>query len=96
MIELYPEVLKEFVASISNNHEKTPWGRAQKLVSCRRLLKDLTDFLYPLKDEPIIGSDGIERELSEENFVNRIWQFVGDSYERNTSSGWFSMGTQNE
>lgn len=72
LAQLCPEALKEFVAAILRISESTPEVWAQALLSCRRLLKDLADFLYPSQAEPKLGSDGKPRDLSEEKYVNRL------------------------
>ncbi len=47
-------------------------SRAQVLVTCRRILVAIADRLYPASDEPHISSNGIQHEVGQSNYRNRI------------------------
>jgi hypothetical protein len=64
--EVCPEALKEFTSALQRVKENTPEARAQALLSCRRLFKDLADVLYPPMSQPVTGVDGKTHDLSEE------------------------------
>ena len=84
--QVCPEALQEFVAANQGVRENNPETRAQALLSCRRLLKDLADALYPPLDQPVVGADGKQRDLSEKNYVSRLWQFLSEQTARSTSA----------
>lgn len=42
------------------------------------MLKTLADALYPKKPEPVVGSNGVERLLTNERYISRLWQFAHD------------------
>ena len=66
--------------------DKTPEARAQALLSCRRLLKDLADVFYPPTSQQILGADGKKRDLSDDKYVSRLWQFISDKTRVTTSA----------
>lgn len=83
--QLFPDALSKFVAAFRRSQENDPESWAQALTSCRRLLKDLADFLYPATDEPVIGSDGKSRILTDDQVKNRLWQYVFEQLGRSKS-----------
>lgn len=74
-----PGVLDQFAASYRRMGEEDEEARSQALLSCRRILKSVADSLYPPPEEPVIGLDGKKRQLTSDQFIARLWQFV---YER--------------
>lgn len=74
-----PGVLDQFAASYRRMGEEDEEARSQALLSCRRILKSVADLLYPPPEEPVIGLDGKKRQLTSDQFIARLWQFV---YER--------------
>jgi hypothetical protein len=84
--QVCPEALKEFVSALQRVKENTPETRAQALLSCRRLLKDLADVFYPPISQPVTGADGKTRDLSEEKYISRLWQFITDKTQKTTSA----------
>ena len=83
--ELCPEALSKFVAAYRRSKENDPESWAQALTSCRRLLKDLADKLYPPTEEPVVGADGKSRILTDNLFTSRLWQYVYEQTGRSTS-----------
>lgn len=77
--QVCPDALKELVSALQRANEHTPAARAQALLSCRRLLKDFADALFPPIDKSMTGRDGKVRDLSDEKYINRLWQFISDS-----------------
>lgn len=74
-----PDALAKLVSVYRRLGEGDEEARSQALLSCRRILKSLADSLYPVPTQPVRGPDGRERALTEEKYINRLWQFV---YER--------------
>lgn len=84
--QVCPEAVKELVAVLQRMKDKTPEARAQALLSCRRMLKDLADVLYPPTSQKITGADGKTHDLSEDKYINRLWQFISDKTHLTTSA----------
>src|SRR5690606_1115871 len=57
--------------------EKEEWSQA--LTTCRRLLKDLADKLYPPTRKKISG-----RKLGDAEYINRLWAYMDKSIESDT------------
>jgi hypothetical protein len=76
--DIAPEALEKFVTVYRRLGEGDPEARAQALTSCRRILKALADAVYPPRQEKVEGADGKVRDLSEEKYVSRLWQFVSE------------------
>lgn len=45
------------------------------LTSCRRILKDVADLVYPATDKVING-----HKLTDDKYINRIWEFLRTNY----------------
>jgi hypothetical protein len=84
--ELAPEVLAEFVAAYRRATEGDPPSRAQALTSCRRILEAVADRVYPATATPVQGPDGKERILTQDKYINRLWQFFLEQPEYGTGS----------
>lgn len=63
--------------SVSSD-SKEEWSHA--LTTCRRLLESLADKLYPASDL-VIG----KRTFKQNQFVNRLWQFMNDTIESDSN-----------
>ncbi len=64
---------------------------SQALASCRRVLKTIADHLYPPRADPVTGSDGTERVLTDAKFVSRLLQFVHENAAGTASRRLLSM-----
>ena len=84
--ELAPEVLAEFVAAYRRAGEGDPPSRAQALTSCRRILEAVADRVYPATATPVQGPDGKGRILTQDKYINRLWQFFSEQPEYGTGS----------
>jgi len=76
--QLCPDTIEQFISVYRRLSEGDSEAHAQALTSCRRILKSLADALYPPRERPIVGPDGKERSLTEDKYVNRLWQYVAD------------------
>lgn len=73
-----PEVLEQLRTALRRVDENTPESFSHALTSCRRALKSIADRVYPPRRDPVVGRDGETRVLTEEKFVARLWQFIGE------------------
>ena len=78
LADICPEALNIFKSAVERVADGSSESRAHALTSCRRVLKSVADRLYPPVDTPVRGPDGKERDLSDEKFISRLWQFIAD------------------
>lgn len=76
-----PDVLEKFAHVYRRMGEGDAEARSEAALSCRRILKSLADHVYPAKEGLVTGSDGKERELNDEKYINRLRQFVSERTE---------------
>lgn len=76
LLDLNPEIAEQLMQAFKSvsSDTKEEWSHA--LTTCRRLLESLADTLYPASDLKI-GT----RTFKQNQFVNRLWQFMNDSIE---------------
>ncbi|MBU4230703.1 MAG: hypothetical protein KKG88_10425 [Proteobacteria bacterium] len=55
------------------------------LTQVRRAIKAVADFFYPQKEEPTKCSDGQVRDLGNEQYLNRLQEFLLASFEKSSS-----------
>ena len=83
--KISPESLKKFVSAYKRIKDDDPESWAQAVASCRRLLKSLADALYPPRLDMVVGFDGKEHKLTDENYIARLWQFVFEKLSKSRS-----------
>lgn len=71
-----PKSLEQFVAAQDRLYGGSQEDLAHALTSCRRMLKSLADHLYPATGESVAGIDGIERSMSDDQYRNRLLEYV--------------------
>lgn len=79
-LEIDPELAEQMMLafkSISSNN-KEEWSQA--LTTCRRLLENLADNLYPANDKVIN-----KRTFKQNQYINRLWQFMHETIESDTN-----------
>ena len=80
---LCPQAISKFVSVYENMGSDNPEDWANAVHSCRRILVDLADALYPPKKEPVIVG-GREIKVGEEQYINRLVQFIAGKAESKT------------
>lgn len=73
--ELCPQAIGKFVAVYDNMDSNNPEDWANAVHSCRRILLDLADVLYPAQDTPI-KVNGREIKIGKDQYVNRLIQLI--------------------
>lgn len=78
-----PEAISKFVSVYENmdSSNKEDWANA--VHSCRRILQDLADNLYPPQENPIV-INGKTIQLGKEQYINRLIQFIASKKESTT------------
>lgn len=80
LLDLDPEIAEQLMLAFKSvsSDSKEEWSHA--LTTCRRLLESLADKLYPASDL-VIG----KRTFKQNQFVNRLWQFMNDAIESDSN-----------
>lgn len=73
------EVLDQFKSAYSRlQAEGDAEAKSHALLSCRRILKTLADTVYPARPGRVLCADGVEREMNDARYINRLVQFVSE------------------
>jgi hypothetical protein len=78
LASIAPDVLAQFQAAYERSDKGDPEALSQALLSCRRIVKAIADVLYPATGETVKGADGKSREMTDDKYRNRLWQYVGE------------------
>lgn len=78
------DVLEQFTAAYRRMGEGDIEARTHALTSCRRILKSVADVVYPAQQQQVVDRSGAPRDVSDDKYVNRLWQFLGDALEGET------------
>ncbi|HEY5857854.1 MAG TPA: hypothetical protein VIW24_28420 [Aldersonia sp.] len=79
LAKVSPEALAGFISAYKRVREGDPESLSHALTSCRRVLKSVADAVYPATNKMITGSDGKERALTDDKYVNRLLQAVSET-----------------
>jgi hypothetical protein len=87
--KLIPESISKFSSVYSNLLSENPEDWSNAVHSCRRILKDLADSLYPPREDEVIqeGPECKTIKLGQDNYVNRLIAFI----QSKTTSEKFTM-----
>lgn len=75
---LCPKAVEKFISVYSNMNSDNPEDWANAVHSCRRILVDLADALYPPSDEPVFVGDR-KIKIGQDQYINRLVQFISNS-----------------
>jgi hypothetical protein len=76
--QLVPEAVKKFASVHDNLRSTNPENWANAVHSCRRILQDLADALFPPQEKDGITKSGKPIKLGPGNYINRLMCFVED------------------
>jgi hypothetical protein len=74
-----PKAAEKLVAINERMGDRSSESRTAALTSCRRLLLDVADSLFPPRDEEWTGPSGIRRKVGAEQYKNRLLAYVVES-----------------
>jgi len=79
-----PDAINKFSAVHENLRSDNPEDWSNAVHSCRRILQDLADAIYPAREDRVVDAGGKQKtiKLGKDNYINRIVAFVE---ERSTS-----------
>ncbi|MGA2111731.1 MAG: hypothetical protein ABSG98_06220 [Anaerolineales bacterium] len=73
-----PSAVQKLVSVHDNLRSENPEDWSNAVHSCRRVLQDLADTLFPPQDQPRIAANGTEIALGPDNFINRLVCYAED------------------
>jgi len=85
LAEWAPHILEKLNAAYSRRSGGDKEALSHAVQSCRRILKAVADTVFP-PTEPILDANGQQRLLGEEQYVNRLWQFMSESAEHQSAA----------
>jgi hypothetical protein len=77
-----PSAVQKFAAIYENLSSDNPEDWSNAVHSCRRVLQDLADVLFPPTDVPrdkTLGNKTVQIKLGADNYINRLIAFAEDS-----------------
>lgn len=85
--KVHPEGLKKLTSMLNNlkSNNSEDWSNA--VHSCRRLLQEIADKIYPPSDKDKILESGKSIKLGPENYINRLVCFVEENLVSKTYAG---------
>lgn len=83
---LLPTTFEKFLFVQNKLQSKKPKDWASAVYSCKEILKDLADFLYPATNEDIFISSNRKIRLSNENYIARLKEFIKSNTSDNTKT----------
>ena len=76
--QLLPNTVGKFTAVYENLDLENPEDWSNAVHSCRRILQDLADVLFPPVEDGVKEIDGKTKTLGQGNYINRIMAYVED------------------
>ena len=76
-----PKAFEKFVSVYQNLKSENSEDWANAVHSCRRIIKDVADFLYPATDEEIEINSGERIKLDDKHYIIRLKQFIKEHSE---------------
>ncbi len=78
-----PKAIEKFVSVYSNMDSDSPEDWANAVHSCRRILVDVADALYPPQNEPVV-INGKSIKVGADQYINRLIQFISTKTDSKT------------
>ncbi|MGX5587125.1 AbiTii domain-containing protein [Bacillus thuringiensis] len=74
--DICPEAIQKFISVYENLKSDNDEDWANAVHTCRRIIKDVADSLYPPSNEPIQLPGGKTRKIGEDQYINRLIQYI--------------------
>lgn len=74
--EICPDAMKKFTAAYNRLESNNPEEWSQAMSSCRNVLKEFADSVFPAQKDKYVKKNGEELEVTEDKYKNRIMSFV--------------------
>ncbi|RLQ84943.1 hypothetical protein D9754_16530 [Planomicrobium sp. Y74] len=76
MKDISPKSIQKFVSVYENLKSSNNEDWANAVHTCRRIIKEVADVLYPPSDELITLPSGKKIKVGEEQYINRLIQYI--------------------
>ena len=76
--DLSPKSIQKFVSVYENLQSKNDEDWANAVHTCRRIIKEVADVLYPPSNELAVLPDGRKIKVGEEQYINRLMQYISN------------------
>jgi hypothetical protein len=83
LTKICPESMKKFVAAYERLKSANPEEWSQALSSCRNILKDFADYIFPATNTPYVCRDGKKISVTDDKYKNRLLAFIDQKYTSN-------------
>lgn len=74
--EICPDAMKKFVAAYDRLNSQNPEEWSQAMSSCRNVLKNFADFVFPAQKEHYKKKNGEELIVTDDKYKNRLFAFI--------------------
>jgi hypothetical protein len=74
--DICPEAVQKFISVYENLKSDNDEDWANAVHTCRRIIKEVADTLYPPSDEPIKLPSGKTIKIGEDQYINRLIQYI--------------------
>lgn len=76
--DIIPQSIQKFVSVYENLQSKNDEDWANAVHTCRRIIKEVADVLYPPSDDPVTLPGGKKIQVGEEQYINRLIQYISN------------------
>ncbi|AFS80810.1 hypothetical protein NKOR_04610 [Candidatus Nitrosopumilus koreensis AR1] len=90
LIKLCPQAIEKLPVMYAQLSSEDKIVYSEIASTCRRIIKDVADSLYPPSDKPHIDSEGREHKITESDYTNRILARIQQSIQSNNEKKVFS------
>ncbi|GGA40571.1 hypothetical protein [Paenibacillus physcomitrellae] len=74
--DICPEAIRKFISVYENLKSDNDEDWANAVHTCRRIIKEVADVLYPPTDEPILLPGGKQLKIGGDQYINRLIQYI--------------------
>lgn len=74
--DICPEAIHKFISVYENLKSDNDEDWANAVHTCRRIIKEVADSLYPPSDEPVVLPGGKTIKVGEDQYINRMIQYI--------------------
>lgn len=76
LAEICPEAMKKFIAAYERLQSKNPEEWSQSLSTCRNILKDFADYVFPAQKTQYKMKSGEQFKVTDKEYKNRLLAFI--------------------
>ena len=85
--DISPESIQKFVSVYENIQSKNDEDWANAVHTCRRIIKEVADVLYPPSKDPVELPGGKKIQIGEEQYINRLIQYISSKSDSGSFKG---------